>query len=328
MEAYDATLVSAYSAFPTMFRRPWRDCFDVTAETDIAFLGLPFDRSTNHRPGARYGPRAVRGASLELWWGDVWPWGFDPFQHLNAVDVGDAAHPNGRHDEFFPRAEHAARALVEAGAVPFAIGGDHSTTLAMLRAVAGRHGPLALVQFDAHADTAVTEQLTHGSVIRYAIDEGLVDPERTLQVGVRTPYDESLGIHVWSAAEIHDLGGGYVRAFRERLKRSISGPTYVTVDIDGLDPAFAPGTGTPTPGGLSTGVLLAMLRDLRHVDIVGSDVVEVAPDLDPTGWTTALAAATAQLEVVCALAARRKKQPGETPEGQFTQFLRSGKRSL
>lgn len=302
-QANPESMSSPYSAFPTMFRRPPCEV-DQADAVDGVIYGLPFDRSTNHRPGARYGPRAVRGASLELWWGDVWPWGFDPFDRLRVIDAGDVAHPNGRHEQFLPRAEDLVSRIVGKGAVPFGVGGDHSTTIAPLRALAKRYGPMSLVQFDAHADTGITAELTHGSVVRYAIHEGLIDPERTLQVGIRTGYDDSLGIHVWDAAELVEHGATAAE-FRQRLERVVSGPTYVTVDVDGLDAAFVPGTGTPVPGGLTPGQLYNFLRQLHRVELVGCDVVETAPDLDPTGWVTSLAAASALLDLVCVGAARK-----------------------
>jgi len=242
----------------------------------------------------------VRAASLELWWGEVWPWGFDPFARIGAVDAGDAVQPNGVHDGFLDVARGFVDSLIAGGARPFGVGGDHATTLAPLRALAAVHGPLALLQFDAHADTGAANPLHHGSVIRAAAEEGLIDPSRTLQVGIRAAHATDLGIHVWDAESIALTGGDLRPAFRERLDSAIRGPAYVTLDIDVLDPAFAPGTGTPVPGGLSTAQLMAMLRCLTRIQIAGADVVEVAPDLEGATDTTALAAANGLLELVAA----------------------------
>lgn len=296
-----AAIENAFAGIPTMFRQPVAKADGA----DLAFLGLPFDLSTSTRPGARYGPRGLRAASLELWWGDpVWPWGFNPFERLRAVDCGDVDFCYGSTDAFMAEAERRVGQIADAGALPVSLGGDHLTTLPALRALARRHGSLGLVHFDAHADTRKSTHLTHGSVFHHAIAEGLIDPARGLQVGIRTNHETDTGLTVLTAPEVLDLGPGAAAALEERVARIATGPTYVSVDIDCLDPAHAPGTGTPVPGGLTSALLIAMLRRLPAVDIVACDLVEVAPDLDPTG-RTALAGAAAILELVCAVAARR-----------------------
>lgn len=291
---------SSYLGIPTVFRRP----FAGHDGADLAFLGLPFDMAVSNKPGARLGPRAVRIASLDLWWGETWPWGFDPFERLSAIDCGDVT--NGLYggvDEALAASEERIREITRGSSRVLSMGGDHLTTLPALRALANRHGRLGLVHFDAHTDTSPSERLTHGSVFHHALREDLIDPARGLQVGVRTAYPSDTGLAVWSAPEILDHGPGLAAAFRERVEQMVSGPVYVSVDIDCLDPAFAPGTGTPIPGGLATWQLLSMLRKLDGIDIVGGDVVEIAPDLDPTG-ATGLAGAAVLLELSCAIASR------------------------
>lgn len=292
---------AAYAGLPTLFRRPQWD----GGACDLAFVGLPFDTATSNRPGARCGPRGVRAASTELWWGEVWPWGLDPFAVLSAVDAGDVSVDlYSTADEAMVASEALVKKLDQAAGTVIAIGGDHLTTLPVLRALADRHGTLGLIHFDAHADTADTPRLTHGSVFHHAIREGLVAPRRGLQVGIRTPWPAAAGMTVRTVDDVLAPGGDPGPRFREWMDALGSGPVFVSVDIDCLDPAHAPGTGTPIPGGLTTWHLHRMLRQLGDVDIVGADVVEVAPDLDPTG-RTALAGAATCLELACALAANR-----------------------
>jgi len=297
----DEITQAAYAGFPTMFRRRQWD----GGPCDLAFVGLPFDTATSNRPGARFGPRGVRAASIELWWGEVWPWALDPFAVLEAVDAGDVkVDLYSTADEAMAASEALVKKACQAARTVLAIGGDHLTTLPVLRALASRHGTMGLIHFDAHADTADTPRLTHGSVFHHAIREGLIAPQRSLQVGIRTPWSAAAGTTVRTVDDVLGTGGDPGPRFREWMDAIGGGPVFVSVDIDCLDPAHAPGTGTPIPGGLSTWHLHKMLRQLADIDIVGADVVEVAPDLDPTG-RTAIAGAATCLELACAIAAKR-----------------------
>jgi guanidinopropionase len=279
------------------------------AKLDIALVGVPFDGGTTNRPGARHGPREIRNMSTlmrrvhhvsrvapyELC--RVGDYGDTP---VNPVDLLDSL---VRIEEFFSR-------LHAAGAVPLSAGGDHLITLPILRAIA-RERPVGLVHFDAHSDTSDTyfggEKYTHGTPFRRAIEEGLVDPKRMIQIGIRgSMYDrdekdwaESVGVRIVHIEEYFELGPDRVIAEARRLVGD--GPTYVSFDVDGLDPVYAPGTGTPEIGGYSTAEAQKMLRGLAGLDLVGGDVVEVAPPFDPSG-NTALVGATMMFELLCVLA--------------------------
>ena len=270
---------------------------------DVAVVGVPFDQSVTNRPGARFGPRAVRAASAQLGWSRLWPSNRDPFELLNVVDWGDVWIRHGDYARIPADIEAAMTAILAAGATPLALGGDHFTTLPSLRAHAARLGrPLALVQFDAHTDTwdAPADWIDHGTMFHTAVETGVIDPARSIQVGIRTTNDAPLGIEVFDAIQVHEKGvAATVEAIRARVGDA---PVYVTFDIDCLDPAFAPGTGTPVCGGLASWQALAILRGLAGIDLVGMDVVEVAPAYD-VGEITALAGATVALNLLALYAA-------------------------
>ncbi|SET62288.1 agmatinase [Oceanicella actignis] len=271
---------------------------------DVAVVGVPFDASVTNRPGARFGPRAVRAASAQLGWSRFWPSAFDPFERLNVVDWGDVHIPHGRPDSIPAQIESAMGAILDAGATPLAIGGDHFTTYPALRAHAARLGrPLALVQFDAHTDTwkADPDWIDHGTMFHTAVQEGIIDPARSIQVGIRTTNDDPEGIEVYDAIKVHERGAA---AAAEAIRRRVGdAPVYLTFDIDCLDPAFAPGTGTPVCGGLASWQALAILRGLSGIRLTGMDVVEVAPAYD-VAEITALAGATIALQLLCLFAER------------------------
>jgi agmatinase len=303
----DALAVPRFAGVRTFARLPERAG---AGPPGIAVLGAPFDGATTFRAGARFGPAAIREASLLLRPYNE-PLDVSPFASTQVVDAGDA--PASPVDVAAAHAaiEAAAAELGDAGARVLGLGGDHSVSLPFLRATARRHGPLALVQFDAHTDTWDSyfgAKVTHGTIFRRAVEEGIVDASRSIQVGLRgslyTADDmrehAALGFRWVPAREIDERGvGGVLEAIRE----TVSGAAYVTVDIDALDPAFAPGTGTPEAGGLTSRELLALLRGLADagVTIAGADVVEVAPSYDPAGQT-AVAAANAAYELVCVMA--------------------------
>lgn len=274
------------------------------AGVDVAVAGVPYDQSVTNRPGARFGPRGVRAASSQLGWSRMWPSSFDPFERMAVVDWGDVFIPHGRPTEV-PEAIRAAMAsILDAGATPLAIGGDHFTTLPSLRAHAEKLGrPLALVQFDAHSDTweAEDDWIDHGTMFATGIRQGVIDAERSIQVGIRTTNDAPMGVEVYDAVKVHERG---VRAAVEAIRARVGdAPVYLTFDIDCLDPAFAPGTGTPVCGGLSSWQALAILRGLAGINLTGMDVVEVAPAYD-VGEITALAGATVALQLLCLFAER------------------------
>jgi agmatinase len=264
---------------------------------DVVIFGAPFDGATTYRPGARFGPRAVRIASdqahayhseLEV----------DPFARLCVVDAGDV--PMAPHDivAAMNQLQTAAQPHFEAGRAVLTVGGDHSVSLPLLRAAAAVHGPVGLLHVDAHYDTypaAWGNDLHHGTPFRHALREGLIDPSRTLQLGLRGSlssaddlhFSQEAGITVVTQADWDDRDGKQrVAAFLEAL----TGPVYVSIDIDGLDPACAPGTGTPVPGGLTVRELYSVLRRLRGQHLVGGDVVELAPDFDSARITALIGA--------------------------------------
>ena len=274
---------------------------------DIAVSGVPLDLATSNRPGARFGPAAIRKASAQIAWGLPWPWGFNPFDRLAVIDYGDCVFDSGRPESIPKAIEAHARTILEAGVFMLTLGGDHFISLPLLRAHAKVHGPLALVHFDAHSDTWSDEEgrIDHGTMFFHAAREGLVEPRRSVQVGIRTHNDETHGFNILDArralAQPPEATAAEIRKFVGK------GKAYFTFDIDCLDPSFAPGTGTPVVGGLSTYLALEILRGLGEIDFVGGDVTEVAPAYD-SGEITALAAATIALEFICLRAAKSGKK--------------------
>jgi agmatinase len=304
----DALAVPRFAGLRTFARLP---TLEQAGRADVAVLGAPFDSAATFRAGARFGPAAIREASLLLR-----PYNerleIAPFAAVQVADAGDApASPIGV-EEGHAAIEAAAREIAGAGGRVLGLGGDHSVTLPLLRAAAAAHGPLSLLQLDAHTDTWDSyfgARYTHGTVFRRAVEEGIVDAGASLQIGLRgSLYSESdldenreLGFATLLAREFDDVGVTGALALAAGRLRS---PVYVTVDIDVLDPAFAPGTGTPEAGGLTSRELLALLAGLAGLDLElgGADVVEVSPPYDPSG-VTAVAAANAAYELL-GLAAR------------------------
>jgi agmatinase len=285
------SLEVAYAgALSFMRRRYSRDLRGV----DVAVWGVPLDTAVTNRPGARFGPQAIRRASAILCGDPQYPFGSDPFEQLTVVDYGDCAFDYGRHAEIPGTIEAQAREILDQGVHLISLGGDHFVTWPLLLAHAAKHGPLALVQFDAHQDTWNDdgERLDHGTFVGRAVRAGLIDPGRSIQVGIRTHAPEDCGIELVDGYAVHALG---VPATIERiLSRAGSGPAYLTFDIDCLDPAFAPGTGTPVAGGLSSAQALMIMRGLGGIDWRGMDVVEVAPPYDHSDITAIAAAAVVQ----------------------------------
>ena len=305
----DATKVPRFAGPATFARLPRIDQVD---RADAAVLGVPFDSGVTYRPGARFGPSHIRESSRLLR-----PYNpaldVSPFASLQVVDADDIPVNPFSIDEAVTTIERAARALLERVPHLLTLGGDHTIALPLLRAFAAVHGPVAVVHFDAHLDTWDTyfgASVTHGTPFRRASEEGLLDRSGCIHVGIRGPLfadtdltdDSGLGFQVVSAPEADSLGiAGMVERIADRVADR---PVYVSVDIDVLDPAHAPGTGTPEAGGLTSRELLGVLRSFTTLNLVGADVVEVAPSYDHA-QITGIAAAHVGYELLSALAARR-----------------------
>jgi len=273
---------------------------------DLAITGIPFDCATTNRPGARLGPRALREASALQVYDAPYGWDVNPMCDLAMVDYGDLAFDYGKVADVPAQIEAHIAEILAADVAVLTLGGDHSISHPVLRAHAGKWGPLSLLQFDAHSDTWVDDDVTridHGTMFYKAVKEGVVVPARSAQLGIRTVNEDTLGVHIIDAPEIHAARADEIAA---RVKGIIGdNPVYVSFDIDALDPAFAPGTGTPVSGGLSSAQALAILRALKGINIVGMDVVEVSPPYDPSG-ATAIAGAHVAMELLCLWASRRR----------------------
>jgi agmatinase len=294
----------------SFLRRPYtRDLTGV----DVVVSGIPFDSATTNRPGARLGPRAIRAASVGLAELLAYPFGFDPFDHVSVIDYGDCYLDSGHPEDVVERVEAHARQIITAGPRMVTLGGDHFVTYPLLRAHAERFGPLSLIHFDAHCDTWPDDgtRLDHGSMFLRAAREGIIDPGTSVQIGIRTFNDDEHGFTILGAPWVHRNGiDATIDVVREVVG---SRPSYLTFDIDCLDPAFAPGTGTPVAGGLSSAQALDAVRALADFDLVGMDVVEVAPAYD-VAEITATAAATLAHDVICLFALRAGATP--TPYGR------------
>lgn len=273
---------------------------------DLVVSGVPLDLATTNRPGARFGPRAIRAASSIMAWARPYGMPFDPFDRLAVVDYGDCMFDFGRPESVPQAIESHAATIIGAGPALLALGGDHFVTWPLLKAHAKRHGaPLSLLHFDAHTDTWSDEdgRIDHGTMLWHAVREGLVDPARSVQIGIRTTNDDTLGFNILDAAWVHERG---IDAVVSETRRILGDrPVYLTFDIDCLDPAFAPGTGTPVAGGLSSAQALMALAGLGDVAFVGGDVVEVSPPYDHAD-ITAIAAATVAQHYIGLLATRRR----------------------
>ena len=270
------------------------------AGVDVAVSGIPLDLATTFRSGARLGPAAIRAASVQLAELKPYPWGFDPFDDLAVIDYGDCWLDAHNPLTIKPAIVEHARTILRSGAKMLTFGGDHVGTYPLLIAHAERYGaPLSLIHFDAHCDTWPDDEpdsLNHGTMFYKAVKEGLIDPSASVQIGIRTWNDDFMGMHVLDAPWIHEHG---TRAAVERIGAVVGErPVYVTFDIDCLDPAFAPGTGTPVAGGVSSAQALAIVRALGRFDIVGADVVEVAPAYDHAD-VTSIAAAHVACDLLC-----------------------------
>ncbi|UWQ56941.1 agmatinase [Leisingera caerulea] len=275
---------------------------------DVAVLGVPMDIGTSWRSGTRFGPKQIRAESAMLRPYNM-ATGAAPFDSLNIADIGDLAINTFSLPDSLRIIQESYEAILSGGVIPMAMGGDHSITLPILRAIAKKYGPVALVHVDAHADVnddMFGERETHGTVFRRAYEEGLIVPDKTYQIGLRgtgyaaTDFAEaqSWGFQHFPAQE---LWGRQLHQMGAEIRRDIGNrPVYVSYDIDSLDPAYAPGTGTPEIGGLTTPQALELIRALKGVNIVGCDLVEVSPPYDPSG-NTALVGANLLYELLCVL---------------------------
>lgn len=273
---------------------------------DLVISGVPLDLAVTHRPGARLGPQGIRLASAEVASLKPYPWGFDPFESMAVIDYGDCYldvhNPMTIHDAIVDHARH----ILKSNARMLTFGGDHYVTYPLLQAHVEKFGkPLSLIHFDAHCDTWADDEpksLNHGSMFYKAVKDGLIDPQHSVQIGIRTWNDDFMGINILDAAWVHRHG---TDAVIKEVNRIVGDrPAYFTFDIDCLDPAFAPGTGTPVSGGLSAAQGLAIVRGFTELNLVGMDVVEVAPAYDQS-QITALAAAHIACDLICLMAKRK-----------------------
>jgi agmatinase len=297
---YGSHAEPTYSGALSFLRRKYtKDLVGV----DVAVVGVPFDLATTNRPGTRLGPRAIRAASASLAWCAPYAWDFDPCERLCVVDWGDVHFDHGRPERVPDTLCDAFRRFAEAGVTTLALGGDHFITYPILQALHERHGPLCLIHFDAHSDTWEDrdERVDHGTMFWHAAKNGIVDPAHSIQIGMRTLNPDTHGFRVLDARWLHANGiDACIAAIRERVGDR---KCYVSFDIDFLDPAFAPGTGTPVVGGFSTHDALRLIRGLAGLQIVGMDVVEVSPPFD-VSEITALAGASIAQELLAAHASR------------------------
>ncbi|KAB8174016.1 agmatinase [Microbispora catharanthi] len=307
----DSSRVPRFAGPATFARLPR---LDEVEHADVAVVGVPFDSGVSYRPGARFGPSAVREASRLL---RPYHPGLDvsPFAEMQVADAGDIACNPFDIREAVETVEEAASGLMEGGTRLVTIGGDHTIALPLLRAAARRHGPVALLHFDAHLDTWDTyfgAEYTHGTPFRRAVEEGILDTEAVCHVGTRGPLygkkdlddDRRLGFGIVTSADVMRRG---VDEVADALRQRIGGrPLYLSIDIDVLDPAHAPGTGTPEAGGLTSRELLEILRGLVGADLVGADVVEVAPAYDHAEITS-VAASHVAYDLIGLLALKEEK---------------------
>jgi agmatinase len=302
----DATVVPRFAGPPTFARLPR---LDEVERADVAVLGVPFDSGTSYRPGARFGPAHVRASSKLLRTYNP-ALDVEPFAVQQVADAGDVACNPFDIADAVTQIDVGARAVLDSSTKLLTIGGDHTIALPLLRVMHELHGPVAVVHFDAHLDTWDTyfgAPITHGTPFRRASEEGLIDKTASMHVGIRGPLysredlsdDQVLGFQVVSSLDLDDMGW---RGVVERIAARVGDrPTYVSLDIDVLDPAFAPGTGTPEAGGLTSRELLGILRSFSALNLVGADIVEVAPAYDHAE-VTGIAAAHAAYELVSAMA--------------------------
>ena len=304
----DATQMPRYGGIATFAHLPQ---ISEVSDVDVAIVGVPFDTGVSYRPGARFGPNHVRESSRLLR-----PYNpaanVSPFATQQVVDAGDIAANPFDIEEAISSIHKSYDQLSERAKKIVTIGGDHTITLPILRSLKAKHGPISVVHFDAHLDTWDSyfgADYTHGTTFRRASEEGLLDPEGCMHIGIRGPLyaakdltdDKALGFQIFSSVEFQDLG---VNAAIEKMKARVGNrPVYISIDIDVLDPAHAPGTGTPEAGGLTSRELLSVLRATAGMNVIGADIVEVAPAYDHA-QITGIAASHVMYELISAFAAK------------------------
>ena len=294
-------------ALSFMRRKYTRDLTGV----DIAVTGVPFDQAVSHRSGTRMGPEGIRKASAENAWGPFWPWMFDPFDTLAVSDYGDCFFDWGKKEDFPATLENHIAEILKSGAEALTLGGDHYISYPVLKAYHKKYGPLALVHFDAHRDVEIDNggRIDHGTMFGYAVREGLIDPHKSVQIGIRTTFagETTMGFRIIYADEVHATSTADLVSIIE--KKVGKQKTYLTFDIDCLDPSAAPATGTPIPGGLTYHQAASIIRKLHNINFVGMDMVEVSPPYDHAEITSG-AAAGLIMEYLC-LRAWQKGARGE-----------------
>lgn len=271
---------------------------------DVVVSGIPYDSAVTYRPGARLGPRAIRAGSVQLAELQHFPTGIEPSAHLSVIDYGDCFINPHEPTSVFSAIEAHADHILASGASMLTLGGDHSISYPLLKAHAKKHGPIALIQFDAHCDTWPDDgqRFDHGTMFARAANEGIIDVDRSTQIGLRTYNDSDHGFEILTSPWVHRHG--IHAALDIAIERAGAAPVYVSFDIDGLDPAFAPGTGTPVVGGLASWQGLEIIRGLEPLRLVGMDIVEVSPSYDHAE-ITAIAAASMGYEWLALLAKKR-----------------------
>ena len=307
---YVGNLEPRYAGIPTFMRTPLVETLE---DVDIGLIGVPYDGGVTNRAGARHGPREVRNQSSLM--RTIHHINREsPFDIANIADLGDVSFTepfdhqvvNDDITEFF-------RLVKESGVIPLSAGGDHSITYPIFKGIV-TDGPIGMVHVDAHTDTwgeIWGSKFHHGSPFRLAVEDGLLDPKRTIQIGIRGAQNfmDGIDFSLDSGMRVIFMEEFFERGVKEVIKESLEivgdGPTYISFDVDGLDPVFAPGTGTPEVGGITTVEAQTLLRGLKGLDLIGADVVEVAPPFDQTG-NTALVGATMMYEILCLLADRFK----------------------
>ena len=265
---------------------------------DLAVTGVPFDQAVTNRSGTRLGPRAIREASTLQPYDPPYGWGFDPLGEFAIADYGDLAFDYAKVADFPDTLTAHIRGILNQGAGSVVLGGDHYISFPILKAYAEKFGPLSLIHFDAHSDTWQDDDMSridHGTMFYKAIKLGLIDPATSVQIGIRTVNDDSWGMNIIDAPQVHEIGP---KKTAEKIREIVGDrPAYLSFDIDCLDPAFAPGTGTPVWGGLSSAQAAAILRGIAGVNLQGGDIVEVSPPFDTTG-ATAIAGAHVAMEII------------------------------
>ncbi len=290
-----STPYRSYYSGPTSFLRlPYSQNL---TNVDIAIFGIPSDLSVNNRPGARFAPRAIREQSVFVGGNEngVWPWGYNIKNVCQMIDYGDIMFSPGYIDRMLTETEEQVTHIIAENVKPLMIGGDHSVSYPVIKAIAKKYGKISLIHFDAHSDTWESEDFNHGTMFYHAIQEGIIDPKHSIQLGIRTENPNTHGFNIFHANTINSLKSETIgKAIRKIVGKR---PCYITFDIDCLDPAFAPGTGTPVLGGITSMQARNLLQECRGLNIIGADQVEVSPVYDSPGQITALAGATIAIDL-------------------------------